>query len=192
MSALLTRGTPTAWGIDLSTYRIDIAFVAEDRRFQTNGCQLRTAKDPAIADQGGQLRTALEVLPVFFRAMAEFSPPCAIYVERPAGAARNIRLVQTAGIVLAAAASATDVPVWSVSSSDWKKRLGLPPSVGKKAGAAYPPLVWARRIHPTVSSTDEADALGIACMAARDLWGADSLPLPTYDPEAPDGTGGPA
>ena len=163
---MIASGSPTVWGIDISTKQIDIAFVTAEGVWQTNAAVLPKTK---VDDVGSRLFAAWTTIARFADAMRDHFPPVYVMLERPTGKFQSPSLMMTAGVVAGAVASQVEVPMDFIAVSSWKAAIGLGGNASKAAVRQ-----WAENLGGSIASQDAADALGIASAAACrvDGWAA--------------------
>lgn len=166
VSAMVTKGLGTIWGVDVSTKQIDVAIVAEDGTWQCNACVFRQGKDP---DPGERMQTIHSQWSRFASALYEHFAPAFVFIERPTGRFPAPTLMMTAGVVAAGTNHATSVPVEFVAVASWKKAIGLGGNASKGVVRT-----WAEGRGGLITSQDAADALGIAAYGCSviDEWDA--------------------
>ena len=155
---MITSGSPTVWGIDISTKQIDIAFVTAEGVWQTNSSVL---PKKSTDDVGTRLCAAWDTVARFADAMNSHFPPVYVMLERPTGRFQSPSLMMTAGIVAGAIASTVEVPMDFIAVSSWKAAVGLGGNASKASVRQ-----WAENLGGSIVSQDAADALGIASAAA--------------------------
>ena len=139
------------WAVDLSTLALDVAFVADDGRWQVNG-----AVFTPCADKPRRLVEQTERVRTFADAMADHFPPLAVFVELPTGRHPSPWLMMTCGAVLAGLSLALrtryahPVTIRTVAVSSWKKQV-----VGAGNASKEAVLAWARTTATTASARTE-------------------------------------
>lgn len=174
---LLVRDGQTAWwGVDTSVARVAVASVHGDPLHRA----VETFSLPAH-DGGRRLAYAYETLRDELAGAVlhgRLQPPGVVLVEQPSGAQPNLPLTYMVGVVMGAVyagvvlGGAPGPVVETCSSSWWKKRaVGRGNIYKPKKGDARPygVLTWARENGYDGSSWDEADALGMAEAARREI-----------------------
>lgn len=170
---IVPAGRSAWWGVDPGVRRVAVAFVASDGR---RGA--RTASFPDLS--GGARLEAIwtETARICVDLVEGGWPlPGVVWVEQPSGKQPNPALSYAVGVIQGAvymglSAVAGDVRVETVASSSWKKLACGRGDIWKpKAGDTrqYGVLTWARANGYEGWSYDEADALGIAEAARRDV-----------------------
>lgn len=152
------------WGIDVSTLQTDVATVRRDGRWETHVWDW--PKSPG-AERLDWIRRS--VVLAADRLALEY-PPMAVFIEQPMGRHPSPPLVMAAGAVAGAVYGALrdvyahPVMVEFANISDWKKE-----AVGHSNASKEQVLRWARSLGYTGLEQDPADALGVACFAARNV-----------------------
>lgn len=155
------------WGVDVAVSHLSIAFADMD----TDRVGVRSLHTGTDAREGERLGLIDRQLRIWARQLAGEFPPHVIFVEQPSGRWRQPALIYAAGVVQAALFEALLVPVWTITSGDWKKRtLGLGNATKPQVAAYAASQGW------DFDSQDEADALccavaGAAVMASG-KWAA--------------------
>lgn len=172
---IVLRGHTAHWGVDPSTERVAFAYACEGRR------AAYTASFPSLSG-GARLaaiwretaRTALYLLEE-----CGWPIPGLVWVEQPSGDRPNPALSYATGVIMGGVFEALPMStVETVPSATWKKlatgygahykptkkKLGRTPVFGD-----YGVAVWARANGYEGFSWDEADALGIAEAARREI-----------------------
>jgi hypothetical protein len=165
------------WGVDPSTKRVAIAGCA----INFDGGVDRWVKTESFPplEGAGRLSAIYELTRAKVASLAACCPwPGIVIVEHPGGAQRNWPLFHAIGVTILAVhdglrlVTGTSVQIEGMPPDRWKKiacgRGGIwKPKPGD--GREYGVLTWARENGYTGSSWDEADAMGIAEAARREV-----------------------
>ncbi len=141
------------WGIDPAISRVAFAFAPLDGHQIT----AETLQTDCEAREGQRLGWLDRQVRIRARQLAGEFPPEVVWVEQPSGRHRNLPLTYAVGVIQAALFESLAVPVWTISSSAWKRA-----TVG--AGNATKPQVaaWVTARGVDFDGQDEADAIAIA------------------------------
>lgn len=151
--------TEYVWGVDPAVGRVAFAFAP----LWEGALTVDTLDLSTDLREGERLGLIASHIRAFARvAKAEF-PPAVVWIEQPSGRFRAPQLLYATGVIQAALHEVLKVPVWTISSSDWKRRTIGNGAAGKPAIAA-----WVERQGADFACQDEADAYCIA-RAGRDL-----------------------
>jgi Holliday junction resolvasome RuvABC endonuclease subunit len=142
------------WGVDPALSRLAFACAPLDggpisiETLHTGGNDIREGQRLGLLDR--QVR-------IYARQLAGSYTPACVWVEQPSGRFRNLPLTYAVGVVQAALYETLAVPVWTLSSSAWKRR-----TVG--VGNASKPQVaaWVTAQGADFNGLDESDAYAIA------------------------------
>ena len=176
---IVPRGHASWWGIDPSTQRVSVAYSAS-----IDGEVRRDVRTVPFAPGEGPARlsaiydaTRAFVVQCVSLDYGAFPLPGVVLIEQPSGKMDNPNLSYAVGVIQAAVYDglhdllARAPHIETVTSSHWKKvacgrgDLYKP----KSRSGYYEVLVWARRHGYAGSSWDEADAMGIADCARREI-----------------------
>ena len=165
MAHLFDEPGPWVWGVDVSINHVAFMALREGEKFpfQLDMAHAKGAQRPQ------KLHALSVALPPFVQMHAALRPPLAVWVELPGGRP-NPSLVGAYGVILAsiwgALAPLNEWPtaVYSISSSDWKKK-----AIGKGNASKEIILDWARSAGFEHDSADVIDAYGVATAAMIEL-----------------------
>jgi hypothetical protein len=174
---IVAPGHGAWWGIDPSTVRVSVAYIASD-----GARGVRTApfprSDGAARLSGIYAETVRFVVECASWGYGTFPAPGLVLVEQPSGKSENPNLSYAVGVIQAAVFDALyshfrrAVQIETCTSSWWKKRACGSGAIFKPkrgSGEKYGVLTWAQENGYAGSSWDEADALGIAEAARREV-----------------------
>lgn len=146
------------WGVDIGIKRVDVATIGPG---VVNLHQIGV-EQPKNSDRADKLtRLQLALIPQFIDLYLK-ETPFSVWVEQPAGFARNITLVGAYSQVLVALRLAFakrppfPVPIYSVTPSQWKKAV-----VGHGDASKLQVAAWAEE-HGIVGDQDAIDAYCVA------------------------------
>jgi hypothetical protein len=173
---IVPDGHTAWWGVDPSTKRVAIAGVVDGDHAYTRWA--KTASFPAL-DGAERLSAIYSETRRLVEGVATCCPwPGVVVVEQPGGKSINWPLYLSVGVIVLAVHDGlyevTDrhVKVELVAPATWKKRAcGRGDIYKPKVGDTreYGVLTWARENGYTGNSYDEADAMGIAEAARREV-----------------------
>ena len=152
------------WGVDLSTKALDVAFVADDGRWQVNSCVFAPCDDKPRRLVEQMRRTER-----FADAMADHFPPLAVFVELPTGRHPSPWLTMSCGAVLTGLSIALreryahPVSIRTIAVSAWKKRV-----LGNGNASKDAVMAWAQANGYESDRQDGADALAVAAFGAHE------------------------
>lgn len=174
---IVPRGHTAWYGVDPSTVRVSIAYVAPDGSRDATTTPFPRCEGPArLSAIYRDTRVMVEGLLNGMWGLG-WPKPGAVLIEQPSGKMENPNLSYAVGVIQAAVydglAEGYDpgVPVETTTSSHWKKVACGRGDIRKpkRQGDPYPVLEWARANGYAGFSWDEADALGIAECARREI-----------------------
>jgi hypothetical protein len=169
---IVPEGHGAWYGVDPSTLRVSVAFVAQDGARGVATCPFPRAEGP---ERLAEIYTHTRQF--WWRLMqAGWPTPGLVMVEQPSGKMENPNLSYAVGVILAATwAGVHDSfdggAIETCTSSWWKKRACGRGNIykPKKRAEEYEVVTWARENGYTGISWDEADAWGIAEAARREV-----------------------